>query len=46
MSLGKGENGAEIQHVQLLLEYSSNITTEIYTYVANKSFLDIKNLLS
>ena len=43
---GKGGNGAEIQHVQLLLEHSSNKTDEIYTYVEIKSFMDIKDLLS
>jgi len=36
----------DIQLVQLLLGPSSNITTEIHTYVANKSFMDIKNILS
>ena len=40
------ENGTDIRHIQLLLGHSSTKTTEIYTHVANKSFKDIKDLLS
>ena len=40
------ENGTDIRHIQLLLGHSSTKTPEIYTHVTNKSFKDIKDLLS
>ncbi len=40
------ENETDIRDIQILLGHSSTKTTEIYTRVANSSFMDIKDLLS
>ena len=39
------ENGTDLRHIQLLLGHESTKTTEIYTHVANNSFINIKNPL-
>jgi hypothetical protein len=39
-------NGTGIKHTQLLLKHNSTETTGIYTHAANKSFLEIKDLIS
>tara|TARA_R110002167_G_scaffold309978_1_gene514872 strand:- start:968 stop:1954 length:987 start_codon:yes stop_codon:yes gene_type:complete len=40
------ENGTDIRHIQILLGHNSTKTTEIYTHVANRSFMNIKDLLT
>ncbi|MGB5822001.1 MAG: tyrosine-type recombinase/integrase [Saonia sp.] len=40
------KNETDIGHIQLLLGHNATKTTEIYTHVANRSFIDIKDLLS
>ena len=37
------ESGLDIRYIQELLGHRSSRTTEIYTHVTNKGFLDIKS---
>lgn len=39
------ESGTDLRYIQMLLGHNSTKTTEIYTHVANSSFLNIKNPL-
>lgn len=40
------ERGTDIRHIQVLLGHQSTRTTEIYTHVADRSFMQIEDLLS
>jgi len=39
------ESGTDLRYIQILLGHNSSKTTEIYTHVANSSFMNIKNPL-
>lgn len=40
------ENRTDIRHIQLLLGHNSTRTKEIYSHIADKSFMKIDDLLS
>jgi site-specific recombinase XerD len=40
------DKGTDIRKTQVLLGHNSSETIEIYTQVAHRSFMDIKDLLS
>ena len=40
------ESGVDLRQIQVLLGHGSTKTTEIYTHVANRSFMNIKDLLT
>ena len=40
------EKRTDLRYIQALLGHSSSKTTEVYTYVADKAFKNINNLLN